>query len=190
MNFLSTKNLAVIRNTSNRFWNKVHWKPWKLEKKIETNSCSCFTFRAKNDGLISHLIFNFPSPQNHPETPSPVNVETHIGLSFFLCFLFPVTGIPALICSLKSRKAIKEKSLPSAAKWARRAFILNVVGGVIVLLLLLSYVVWLVSWWLTPFQPPATYKTDSEVGQNGQEHYRTYIVTKSPPLTYPTTGSL
>ena len=132
---------------------------------------------------------NAISPQSH--TTTPVNIESHIGLSLFLCFLCPITGIPALICSLESRKAVQEKkSLPRALVWSRRACILNVVGGALVLLLLLTYIVWLVSWWLTPFDPPTTYTSGGESEWQEQGPYRTYIVTKSPPLTYPTTGSI
>ena len=121
---------------------------------------------------------------------TPVNVESHIGLSFFLCFLFPITGIPALICSLESRKAVQEKSLPRAVLWSRRACILNGVGGAIVVLLLLTYVVWLISWYLTPFDPPLSYKSGGkEFEMSEQGRFRTFIITKSPPLTWPTTGS-
>ena len=126
--------------------------------------------------------------QSHMTTP--VNVESHVGLSFFLCFLFPITGVPALICSLESRKAVHKKSLPRAVLWSRRACILNGVGGAVVVLLLLTYIVWLISWWLTPFDPPPNYNSgDRESGMSEQGRYRTFIITKSPPLTYPTTES-
>lgn len=150
----------------------------------------------EDGSMYTKLGTKSSNSESDSHAATPVNVETHIALSIFLCLLFPVTGIPALICSLESRKAISDKSLPRAATWSRRACILNAVGGIIVVMLLLTYVFWLISWWLTPFQPPASYSSGYDAapgvdaGPGEQGHYRTYIVTKSPPLTYPTTGTI
>ena len=45
--------------------------------------------------------------------------ETHIALSLFLTAVFPVTGVPALLCSLRSRSRLLEGHTVAAAVWSR-----------------------------------------------------------------------
>ena len=112
--------------------------------------------------------------------------------------MLPCVGIPALYLSLKSKSALKQQNIVVAQQYASRAYITGIFGSVILVTMVTVLIVHTLLLWRQIQEHSELYGSNVEYDASNGEydyydvvlHYRTQIITNSPPYQLTSSSSL
>ena len=105
--------------------------------------------------------------------------------------MLPCVGIPALYLSLKSKSALKQQNIVAAQQYASRAYITGIFGSVILVTMVTVLIVHTLLHWRQIQEHSDLYGSNVEYDyEDIVLHYRTQIITNSPPYQLTSSSSL